>query len=256
MTALIAVFAGLLGAAVGSFANVVVYRVPRGMSLSHPPSSCTECETPIASRDNVPMLSFVLLRGRCRTCGAGISVRYPLVEAGVTALWVACALRFSQLETAAFVALASTVLGLVALIDLEHRRIPNVIVLPATVAALVWVFGVAAAGRDWAILVRSGACGAGFFLILLMIALVSGGMGFGDVKLGAFIGVVAGRLGVGVAVAGALGGFLLGGVVAVGLLATRRSGRKDTLAFGPWMAAGAIAALFAGEGPVRSWLGL
>jgi leader peptidase (prepilin peptidase)/N-methyltransferase len=185
-----------------------------------------------------------------------ISARYPLVEAGVTVLWVGSVLRFSDLEAAAFVAVASTVLGLVAIIDLEHRRIPNVIVLPATAAAFVWIFGASAATGDWSALVRALACGAGFFLVLLAIALVSGGMGFGDVKLGAFIGLVTGRFGVGVAVAGALGGFIFGGLTAVALLVSRRSGRKDTLAFGPWMAAGAVAALFAGEGPVRSWLGL
>jgi leader peptidase (prepilin peptidase)/N-methyltransferase len=253
---LIAVFAGLIGAAVGSFGNVVIHRVPRGMSLSRPPSACPACGTPIGPRDNVPVLSYLLLRGRCRACGARISMRYPVVEAAVTALWVLCALRFEDLEVAAFVALASTVLGLVALIDLEHRRIPNAIVLPATVAALVWVFGISAATIQWSVFVRAVACGGGFFAVLLVIALVSGGMGFGDVKLAAFIGVVTGRFGVGVAVAGALGGFIFGGLVAVALLVTRRSGRKDTLAFGPWMAFGAVAALFAGEGPVRSWLGL
>lgn len=256
MTALIAVFAGLVGAAVGSFGNVVIHRVPRGMSLARPPSECPQCGTPIAPRDNVPVLSYALLRGRCRSCGARISTRYPLVEAAVTALWVLCVLRFEELETAAFVALASTVLGLVALIDLEHRRIPNAIVVPATTAALIWVFGVSAAAGEWRVLLRAVACGGAFFLVLLIIALVSGGMGFGDVKLGAFIGLVTGRFGVGVAVAGALAGFILGGLVAVGLLAARRSGRKDALAFGPWMALGAVAALFAGEGPVRSWLGL
>lgn len=256
VTALIAMFAGLLGAAVGSFGNVVVHRVPLGMSLADPPSACPACGTPITPRDNVPVVSYLLLRGRCRACGERISVRYPLVEAGVTALWVISVLRFEELEVAAFVALASTVLGLVALIDLEHRRIPNVIVLPATVAALVWVFGVAAAGRDWGLLIRAAACGAGFFAVLLVIALVSGGMGFGDVKLAGFIGVVTGRFGIGMAVAGALGGFLAGGIFAVALLATRRSGRKDTLAFGPWMAVGCVVVLFVGEGPVRAWLGL
>ena len=253
---MIAVFAGLIGAAVGSFGNVVIHRVPRGMSLARPPSACPDCETPIRAGDNVPVLSYLLLQGRCRSCGSRISPRYPLVEAVVTVLWVVCALRFDVLEVAAFVALASTVLGLVAVIDLEHRRIPNVIVIPATVAALVWVFGVAAATGDWVVLVRAVACGGGFFAVLLVIALVSGGMGFGDVKLAAFIGLVTGRFGVGVAVAGALGGFIFGGLVSVALLLARRRGRKDTLAFGPWMAAGAVAALLAGEGPVRSWLGL
>lgn len=256
MTAIIAVFAGVLGAAVGSFGNVVIHRVPRRLSLVQPPSACPSCGRPIRPYDNIPMLSFLLLGGRCRACGDRIPARYPLVEAGITGVWVGAALRFESLETAGFVAAAATVLVLVALIDLEHRRIPNVIVVPGTAAALIWVFGVSAAQRDWTVGLRAAACGAAFFTMLFLIALVSGGMGFGDVKLGAFIGVVTGRFGVGVWAAGALGGFIAGGVFAAGLLVARRSGRKDTIAFGPWMAVGALAALFVGEGPVRAWLGL
>lgn len=255
MTALTAVFAGLLGAAVGSFANVVVYRVPRRMSLLRPPSSCPACGSTIRSRDNLPVLSYLMLRGRCRSCGERISPRYPLVEAAAVAVWVGAALRF-ELEAAAFVAVASTVLGVLALIDMEHRRIPNVVVLPSTAAAAMWVTGVAVATNDWRMGVRSIACGAGFFALLLVVALLSGAMGFGDVKLGALIGIVTGRFGVGVAVAGALGGFIVGGVVAVALLASGRRRRTDAIPFGPSLAIGAMAAMFGGEGLVRSWLGL
>jgi leader peptidase (prepilin peptidase)/N-methyltransferase len=256
MTALLAVFAGLLGAAVGSFLNVVVYRVPRGISLVHPPSSCPICETEIRPVDNIPIVSWLVLRGRCRACEAPISPRYPIVEAVTTGLWVGSVLRLPRLEEAAFVALASTVLWALTLIDLEHRRIPNVIVVPSTAAALVWVLGAGAATGQWGIPARAAACGAGFFALLFLIAVVSGGMGFGDVKLGGFIGVVLGRFGVATAVAGSLAGFILGGLVAAALLALKRRGRKDALPFGPAMASGAVIAMFGGERLVRAWLGV
>ncbi|MGH2758950.1 MAG: prepilin peptidase [Actinomycetota bacterium] len=256
MTALLAVFAGLLGAAMGSFLNVVVHRVPRGISLVHPPSSCPACETEIRSVDNIPIVSWLVLRGRCRACEAPISPRYPVVEAVTTALWVIAVFRFERLEEAAFVASAATVLWALSLIDVEYRRIPNVIVVPATAAASVWVLGAAAAGGEPRMLARAAACGAGFFVLLFLIAVVSGGMGFGDVKLGAFVGVVLGRFGVATAVAGVLTGFILGGLVAAALLVLRRRGRKDALPFGPAMAGGAVIALFGGERLVRTWLGV
>jgi leader peptidase (prepilin peptidase)/N-methyltransferase len=171
-------------------------------------------------------------------------------------LWVGAVLRLETLERAAFVAIAGSILVALALIDLDHKRIPNVIVVPSTAGALLWVIGVSAASGDWSVTARAASCGAGYFAVLLFIALASGGMGFGDVKLGAFIGVVAGRFGTGVAVAAALWGFIVGGVVAAALLVARRRGRKDVLAFGPSMAVGALAALLGGEGLVRSWLGL
>jgi leader peptidase (prepilin peptidase)/N-methyltransferase len=177
------------------------------------------------------------------------------VEATTTALWVGSALRF-ELEPAAFVAAWGTVLFALALIDLEHRRIPNVIVLPSTAGAFAWVLGAGVGTSDWELVVRSVACGAGFFAVLFVIAMISGGMGFGDVKLGALIGVVTGRFSVGVALAGALGGFFIGGLVAVALLLSGKKGRKDAVPFGPSMAAGAVAALFAGERLVRTWLGM
>lgn len=159
-------------------------------------------------------------------------------------------------EEVAFVAGSVAVLAVLSVVDLRERRIPNIVVLPATAAASVWVLGVALADGDWAIFVRSVVCGAAFFALLFVIAVVSGGMGFGDVKLGAFIGVVTGRFGSGVTVGAALAGFLIGGVVAATALLTRRRGRKEALPFGPSMAVGAVAALLVGESAVRSWLGL
>lgn len=159
-------------------------------------------------------------------------------------------------EEVAFVAGSVAVLAVLSVIDLRERRIPNAIVLPATGAALVWVLGVALATSEWTVFVRSVACGTAFFALLFVIAVVSGGMGFGDVKLGAFIGLVTGRFGSGVTVGAALAGFLIGGVISAVALLTRRRGRKESLPFGPSMAAGAVAALLVGESAVRSWLGL
>jgi leader peptidase (prepilin peptidase)/N-methyltransferase len=255
VTALSAVFAGVLGAAVGSFLNVVVHRVPRGQSLLRPPSSCPGCGTPIRPRDNVPILSFVLLGGRCRSCGARISGRYPLVEATTTAVWVGSILRYGPSEEAAFVAVGGSVLLALAMIDLEHRRLPNVIVLPAIAGAAVWVITLGAVERTWRMVVVALASGAAAFVLLLAVALVSGGMGMGDVKLAGFVGMFTGRFGADVAVAGILAAFIVGGIVAVALLATGARGRKDALPFGPSFGAGALAAVFLGADAIRALLG-
>lgn len=256
MSAFKVVCAAPFGAAFGSFLNVVVYRVPRGESIVRPPSRCPSCGTDIGTLDNIPILSWLLLRGRCRSCRAPISFRYPLIEAATAALWVGCALRFDVLEEAAFAAVACTVLLALAAIDLEHRRLPNVIVLPSAAAAVVWVLGVAVARGDIDVLVTALACGAAAFALFFLIAFVSGGMGMGDVKLAGFIGVVTGRFAWEVTVAAVFASFFIGGAVAIGLLMARRAGRKSAIPFGPSMAAGAVLALFVGPSPVRTWLGL
>lgn len=254
-TAFWAVMAGLLGAAFGSFGNVIVHRVPRGQSLSRPPSSCPSCGTRIRSIDNIPIVSYVLLRGRCRNCGAKISPRYAVVEAVATALAVASVLRFDAAERAAFAALGSIVLLILAAIDLEHRRLPNVIVLPATAAAALWVVLRAAFEGEWGMAAEAFLCGAAAFGLLFLIAVASRGMGFGDVKLAGFIGLVTGSFGWRVTVLAVFASFFLGGFAAVALLITGKKGRKAAIPFGPALAAGAVLAIFAGEGPVRTWLG-
>lgn len=256
MPVLAAAFAGLFGALVGSFLNVVIHRVPRGDSIVRPPSACPACGTEIRARDNVPLLSWLWLRGRCRDCGAPIAARYPLVEATNALLWIACAVRFDGAEDVVFCALASSVLLVLSMIDLEHRRLPNVIVLPATAVAVGWVV-TSAVLRGEPSLVRDPLIGgAAAFGLLFVIAFVSGGMGFGDVKLAAFIGVVAGRFGWEVVVTAIFAAFILGGLAGVAVIASGKKGRKDAIPFGPALAAGALVALFAGPGPVRTWLGL
>ncbi len=256
MTAPVAAAAGVFGAAFGSFLNVLIYRVPRGESIVRPPSRCPSCGAQIRTVDNIPIASWVVLRGRCRSCRAPISPRYPLIEAATAALWVGCALRFDDLEAAAFAALASTVLLGLATIDLEHRRLPNVIVLPGAAAAIAWVAGLAAARSELDVLTTALICGAAAFALFFLIAFVSGGMGMGDVKLAGFIGVVTGRFAWEVTVAAVFASFVIGGALAIALLVLRRAGRKSAIPFGPSMAAGASLALFVGPGPVRAWLGL
>lgn len=247
---------GLLGASVGSFLNVVVHRVPIGKSVVRPPSACPACGTRLRSRDNIPVVSWLLLRARCRTCGARISARYPVIELLTAVLFVGAAWRYERIEEAAFVALASAVLVALAFIDLEHRRVPNRIVLPAAWAAAVWVVAAALAYGEPQPAFEALASGAAGFAVLFAIAIVSGGMGFGDVKLAMFIGVVAGRFGWGAFALSLFAGFVAGGLVALVLLASGRRGRKDAIPFAPMLCVGGLVGIFAGEGPVRAWLGL
>jgi leader peptidase (prepilin peptidase)/N-methyltransferase len=198
----------------------------------------------------------LVLRARCRHCRAPISARYPLIETANAVLWAACALRFDEIEAATFAALATSVLVALGAIDLEHRRLPNAIVLPATAAAAAWTVGLAVARSDVNVLVTAVACGAAAFALFFLIAFVSGGMGMGDVKLAGFIGVVTGRFGWEFTVTAVFGAFFIGGALAILLLAARRVGRKQSIPFGPAMAAGAVLALFLGAGPVRAWLGV
>jgi leader peptidase (prepilin peptidase) / N-methyltransferase len=246
---------GIGGAILGSFLNVVIHRVPLGQSIVRPGSMCPTCGTEIRPFDNVPILSYVILRGRCRSCAAPISLRYPFVEAVVASLAVTSAVMFDDLELAAFVALAIAALVALAFIDLDHRRLPNVIVLPSSALAIAWLAVVAAIDRDPRVLFEPLACGAVAFAILFVIALVSGGMGMGDVKLAFFTGLVTGRYGASVAAVGLLLGFFIGGIVAIVLVATKRKGRKDAIPFGPSIALGAIVATFFGETLVAWWLG-
>jgi len=248
--------AGLAGAMVGSFLNVVVYRVPRRLSIVSPPSACPSCGVQLKPWDNVPILSFLILRGRCRNCRARISFRYPLVEAGTAGLGVASVARFGGGEAAAFVAAGGAVLLVIALIDLDVRRVPNVIVLPATAAAALWIGILSTVKRDWTILTKSYGASAAAFGLFFVIAIVSAGMGMGDVKLAAFIGLYAGRFGWEVSALALFMAFVLGGVAAVAFLVTRRGGRKDALPFAPALAAGGLAAVFWGAAPVRAWLNL
>ncbi len=236
-----ATFAGVLGAVFGSFLNVVVHRLPRHESLVTPASHCPKCGTPVKPYDNIPVLSWLMLRGHCRGCGAGISVRYPLVEALTAALCVGAVLAH---HSAAGIALNVTLILLIvpaALIDLEHRIIPNRITALGAGLALALGLALDPAGEPGR-LIAGGA--AGGFLLLAALA-YPGGMGMGDVKLAGMMGLFLGA-----AVAPALLIAMVAGVVAGSVVIAHKgaeAGRKTPVPFGPSLALGALAAIFVGQ---------
>ncbi len=246
--------AGLLGLVVGSFLNVVIHRVPRGASVVRPASACPACGSPVRRRDNVPVLSWLLLRGRCRDCGAPISVRYPVVELATAALFVGASalLGLGPRAWALPVYLYIAAVGLaLALIDLETRRLPNAIVLPSYVVVGVGLTLASAATQDWAALVRALVGGAALWLLYFMLVVVKpGGMGFGDVKLAGILGGALAWLGWGALAVGGFAAFLVGGLVAVALMLTGQARVGTAIPFGPWMVVGAFIGIAAGE---RLW---
>ena len=264
---LIVVLCALLGLAVGSFLNVVVWRVPRGESVVSPPSACPACGARIRARDNVPIVSWLVLHGRCRDCRARISRRYPLVEL-VTALLFAATAWWAVLRPGttldapgSVVLLAHLVLVALAvsltLIDLDVHRLPDVIVLPGIAAAVVLLALAASLSAQWGSLLRALIGGAVLFVAyFLMLIAYPRGMGFGDVKLAGLIGLYLGWQGWGAVVVGGFAAFLLGGLYAVVLLLRRRAGRGSGIPFGPWMLLGAGIGLTAGESMWQGYLGL
>jgi leader peptidase (prepilin peptidase) / N-methyltransferase len=237
----VAAFSGVLGAVAGSFLNVVAYRLPRHQSLVAPRSRCPRCAAPVRPYDNVPIVSYLLLRGRCRSCGARISPRYPAVEALTAAL---CAGAVVAHHSAGGVALAIVLILVVvpaAVIDLEHRIIPNAITGPGALLAIGLGAALSPAGEPERLI--AGACAAAF---LLLAALAHpGGMGMGDVKLAGVMGLALGR-----AVAPAIVVALAAGVLAGLALIARKGaahGRKTAVPFGPFLAFGAVVAVFAGQ---------
>jgi leader peptidase (prepilin peptidase)/N-methyltransferase len=236
--------AGVLGAIFGSFLNVVAYRLPRHESLLRPASRCPSCGAPVKPYDNVPILSWLLLRGRCRSCGASISPRYPLVEALTGALCVGAVVAH---RSAAGIALSVVLILLVvpvALIDLEHRIIPNRITAAGAVLALVIGLALDPAGEPERLI--AGASAGGFFLLAALA--YPRGMGMGDVKLAAVMGLFLGR-----AVGPAILIALLTGVLA-GAAVVAREGRKTAVPFGPFLALGAVVAVFAGQDLVELYV--
>lgn len=253
LVALAAVF-GLL---IGSFLNVVVWRVPRGESLVSPPSRCPRCETPIKPYDNVPVVSWLLLRGRCRRCGEPISARYPLVEGATGMLFAALALRIGlDWALPAFLYLGAICVAL-ALIDLDTKRLPNAIVLPSYAVGAVLLGGAALLGDDLDPLIRAGIGMAALYGIYFLLVLAyPAGMGFGDVKLAGVLGMYLAYLGWAEWFTGWLLGFFLGGIFGVAAMASRRATRKTMVPYGPFMIAGALLAVFWGGRLADAYLGV
>jgi leader peptidase (prepilin peptidase)/N-methyltransferase len=241
-----AALAGAFGLLLGSFLNVVAYRLPRGESLAVPASRCPGCGTPIRAYDNVPVLSWLLLRGHCRSCGATIAWRYPLVELA-TALLMALAVVVIGPNEDVWLGLAFVLLLVpVTVIDIDFRIIPNKLMLAGTVAALVIL---ALTSPDDIPEHLIAAFAAGGFLLIAAIAYPSG-MGMGDVKLAFVMGLFLGRE-VGVAMLVAL---VAGSVVGIAIMARKgaQEGRKTAIPFGPFLALGGVVGLLAGD-PVVEW---
>lgn len=265
----IASFSGLIGVLIGSFLNVVIHRVPAGVSVVRPRSSCPNCSSAIRSIDNVPIVSWLLLGGRCRDCRTPISPRYPLVELAtgllfaLVALWTVSGLQSMPAADGASVLLVLAFLYLMAIsvaltmIDLDTHRLPNAIVLPAYPVMIAFLTAASALSGDWGALLRgvSGMFALAAAYLLLALA-VPGGMGFGDVKLAGVIGLALAYLGWGPLAVGSFGAFLLGGTFAIVLVVTRRAGRRSGIPFGPWMVGGAWIGIFFGAGIWNSYVAL
>ena len=231
----IAVF-GLL---VGSFLNVVIHRLPRKESLAKPPSSCPSCGARIKPYDNIPVLSWLILRGRCRNCGARISARYPAVELLTAAVFAGTALTRGVDDDLAVWLPFAAVLIAVAFIDLDHRIIPNRIVVPAAVWGLIATILFRPDNIDDSLI----AGGAAFLFLFIAAVVYPAGMGMGDVKLAGVMGIYLGS-----SVAPAmLIGFLVGSVVGIAIMAREgREARKKAVPFGPFLALGGLVGIFAG----------
>jgi leader peptidase (prepilin peptidase)/N-methyltransferase len=253
VSALIVVFAGVIGLVVGSFLNVVIWRVPRKESVVAPRSKCPSCDTFIEPRDNVPVLSWLALRGKCRHCSAPISARYPLVELATGVLFVAIAARFAHSwALPAYLVLGAALLA-ISVIDLEHYIIPNRIVYPVGFA-LVPLFALAALlGDDWHAFGRALLGALAAFAVLFVIHIISPrGMGFGDVRLCFLLGLALGWLGWEQVMLGIFAGFLYGAVIGVLLIALRIRQRNQHIPFGPFLAAGAVTVMLLGP-PLVDW---
>ncbi|MGO4104373.1 A24 family peptidase [Leifsonia sp. YAF41] len=266
---------GVFGLFIGSFLNVVIYRVPAGLSIVSPPSACPRCGAAIRPYDNIPVVSWLLLRGKCRSCNTSISVRYPLVEAGTGAAFAAVAVWVGQgwsevstssttgvdlvvgvLVLVAYLYLAAVSIAL-ALIDLDVHRLPNSIVLPSYIVGIVLLGSAGVVSGDYGSLLRAGIGLAALWAVYLVMALAyPGGMGFGDVKLAGVLGLFLGYLGWGSLIVGAFSAFLLGGLFALGLLIARRATRKSGIPFGPWMLAGTWVGIFFGNTLWNGYLSL
>jgi leader peptidase (prepilin peptidase)/N-methyltransferase len=276
----VALIVGVFGSFIGSFLNVVAYRVPLKRSIVSPPSACTECAIPIKAYDNIPIISWFLLRGRCRNCKSPISLRYPIVELGTGIFFAIVVVKFlpaaesgvslvAQTGRAIFSINAHSLVLLIALlylaglsvvlalIDADTQILPNRIVFPSyfVAATLLGVAGVLS--QDYVSILRAAFGMAILWVAYMAVALISnGGIGFGDVKLAGLIGLYLGYSGWGALITGTFAAFALGGIFGLVLIVSRRANRKSGIPFGPWMLAGAWVALFFSATLVHEYLTL
>ena len=250
----LALLCGLVGLLIGSFLNVVIWRVPRGESVVSPPSACPSCGHEIRPRDNIPVLSWLLLRGKCRDCGHPISARYPLVELTCGVLFAVMALRFgTHWVLPAYLYLAAVGLAL-AMIDIDTKRLPDVLTLPSWAVAAVLLGAAALVDHhgDAALRALVSAVALGIFYFVLVLVYPAG-MGLGDVKLAPVLGAYLGWISYGVLAVGAFLGFLYGGVIGIAAMALGKAGRKSKIPFGPFMLAGVLTAILFGRHLVHAY---
>jgi leader peptidase (prepilin peptidase)/N-methyltransferase len=251
--------AAVFGLLVGSFLNVAIYRVPRGESVVSPGSHCPSCGRPIRPRHNLPLIGWLLLRGRCADCRAPISIRYPAVEAatglafGLLTWWAAS--RNEAAAAPAWCYLAAVGIALAA-IDLETHRLPNVIVLPSyAVLASLFVVATLVDGHVENLLRALVGMIALAAFYLLVVLVYPKGMGFGDVKLAGLLGMAMGYVSWGSLVFGSFAGFALGAIAGIAVIASGRGTRKTAVPFGPFMIVGAFVGILVGEAVAAWYLG-
>ncbi|MGH2775899.1 MAG: prepilin peptidase [Actinomycetota bacterium] len=243
------ILAFLLGLIFGSFGTVAAHRIPRRETIVTGRSKCPNCGRQIKAHENVPVVSYLVLRGRCPGCGARISLRYPLTELATGVLFALAVVKFGVTITAVVYAAFFWVLVVLTVIDLEHKLLPNRVVYPTFVAGWAGIVIAALVDGDTARL-RSAALGAvvfgGFFFVVAFV--YPAGMGGGDVKLAFVLGTFVGYAGgVGAVLAGMFASFLLGGVIGIIAMRVSGKGRKTQIPFGPFLALGSVIAVFLGE---------
>lgn len=253
MTYIPVVLALVLGLSLGSFANVLIYRVPLGLSVVSPPSACPKCDAQIKAWHNVPVLGWLWLRGRCASCGAPISPRYILVEVLVGVLF-ALTVWAQGLTAGSALLLGLAFFGVVlGAIDLETRRLPDPLTAAFAIYTTVVILAAGSLSGDWSgamrALIGSAALGALYFLAFF---LYPKGMGFGDVKLAPTLGALLAWFGWDIFTVGAFAAFLWGAVFGIGAMVAARRSRGVSIPFGPWMFIGAVTGVVAG-GAVASW---
>lgn len=255
-------FAFFLGLLFGSFGTVVAYRVPRRENIATGRSRCPNCDRQIKAIENVPVVSYLLLRGRCPGCGQSISLRYPAIEISTGALFALAAWKF-ELSVAAFTYMMFFwSLVVLTVIDLEHKLLLNRIIYPALALGVAGLAADAIVEDSWDSfkwgIIGAAALGGIFFLIFMLAALRYGdkGFGFGDVRLSILLGLFLGHAGgLEVVIVGAFLSFLVGGVISVALLFGGRAKKGTSIPFGPSMAMGAVLALIFGEAIADWYLG-
>ncbi len=252
MFGVLIVLCGLLGLVVGSFLNVIIYRVPKGMSVVSPRSACTSCGTQIAERDNVPVVSWLVLRGRCRHCHEPISARYPLVELGCAALFAGLAARFGfDWVLPAYLVLFAGLLAL-SVIDVDTMLLPKVIVWPLSLVVGALFLMASAITGHWHDLLVGVVSGAAWFLLFYVMWLISPRLlGFGDVRLAPVLGLALGWLGWREVVLGFFAANLIGAVVGIVLITSHQMTCQQRIPYGVFLAAGCAVAVFAGSGLLR-----